>query len=60
MELNERQKAEAELTTLLTEYQRGNLRLSVLTDYLMDNLSDKGIRGMADDYDEAQEGQPLN
>lgn len=60
MKLNERQKAEAELTNLLTEYQRGNLRLSVLTDYLMDNLSDKGIRGMADDYDESKEGQPLS
>lgn len=60
MELNERQKAEANLTNLLTEYQRGNIRLSVLTDYIMDNISDKGIRGMADDYDESQEGQPLS
>lgn len=60
MELNERQKAEVNLTNLLTEYQRGNIRLSVLTDYLMDNISDKGIRGMADDYDESQEGRPLS
>ena len=60
MELNERQKAEAELYNLIEQCNRNNISISVLTDYIMDNLSEKGLRTLADDYDESQEGQPLN
>lgn len=60
MELTERQKAEAELYKLIEECKRGNIYISVLTDYLMDNLSEKGLRTLADAYDASQEGQPLN
>lgn len=60
MELTERQKAEAELYNLIEQCNAGNIYVSVLTDYIMDNLSEKGLRGLADDYDESQEGQPLN
>ena len=60
MELNERQKAEAELYNLIEQCNRGNIYISVLTDYLMDNISDKGFRTLADAYDASQEGQPLN
>ena len=60
MELNERQKAEAELYNLIEQCKAGNIYVSVLTDYIMDNLSEKGIRGLADDYDDKQGGPPLS
>ncbi len=60
MELNERQKAEAELYKLIEECKRGNIYISDLTDYILDNISEKGMRTLADDYDESQEGQPLS
>lgn len=60
MELNERQKAEAELYNLIEQCKAGNIYVSVLTDYIMDNLSEKGLRGLADDYDDKQSGPPLS
>ncbi len=58
--LTERQKAEAELYNLIEQCKAGNIYISVLTDYLMDNISEKGIRGLADDYDDKQSGPPLS
>jgi hypothetical protein len=58
--LTERQKAEAELYNLIEQCKANNIYISVLTDYLMDNLSEKGFRTLADAYDASQEGQPLN
>lgn len=60
MKLNERQKAEAELYRLIEQCKEGNIYISDLTDYLMDNLSEKGIRTLADDYDESQSGPSLS
>lgn len=58
--LSDWQKSEIQLNNLLQEFQRGNIRLSVLSDYIMDNLSEKAISGLASDYDDSQEGQPLS
>jgi hypothetical protein len=58
--LTERQKAEAELYNLIEQCKAGKIYISVLTDYLMDNLSEKGFRTLSDAYDASQEGQPLN
>ncbi len=60
MKLTERQKAEAELYNLIEQCKNNNIYISVLTDYLMDNISEKGFRTLADAYDASQEGQPLN
>ena len=60
MELNERQKAEAELYNLIEQCKAGNIYISDLTDYIMDNLSEKGIRTMSDDYDESKSGPSLS
>lgn len=60
MELTERQKAEAELYNLIEQAKGGNIYVSVLTDYIMDNLSEKGLRTLSDAYDASQGGKPLN
>jgi hypothetical protein len=49
MELTERQRAEAELSIILNEVQAGNLSVSLCLDFIMDNLSEKGIRTLSDD-----------
>ena len=60
MELNERQKAEAELYNLIEQCKAGNIYVSVLTDYIMDNLSEKGFRTLADAHDLSQDGPSLS
>jgi hypothetical protein len=60
MKLTERQKAEAELYNLIEQCKSNHIYISVLTVYIMDNLSDKGFRTLADAYDASQKGQPLN
>lgn len=49
MELTDRQMAEAELSNILKEVQMGYLSVSLCSDFIMDNLSEKGIRTLADD-----------
>jgi hypothetical protein len=49
MELTERQMAEAELSNLLNEVRMGYLPISILTNFIMDNLSEKGITTLAVD-----------
>lgn len=57
--MTEREKAETELYNLIEACKNGSIYISVLTDYIMDNLSEKGIRTMADDYDESQSDKPI-
>lgn len=54
------EKASCQIRNLLTEFQNGNLKIADLADYLIDNLSEKAVKGLANDYDDSQEGQPLN
>jgi len=49
MELTERQMAEAELSNLLNEVRMGYLPINILTNFIMDNLSEKGITTLAVD-----------
>jgi hypothetical protein len=58
--LTERQKAEAELYNLIEQCKAGNIYISVLTDYIMDNLSEKGFRTLSDAYDASKDGHSLS
>lgn len=60
MELTERQMAEAEMSIILNEVQMGNLPVSIVTDFIMDNLSEKGIITLAVDNACRESGPPLS
>lgn len=59
MELNERQKAEAELYNLIEQCKHGNIYISDLTDYILDKISESGIRTLADAHDSSKNGPAL-
>ena len=60
MELTDRQMAEAELTNLLNEVRMGYLPVSIVTNFIMDNLSEKGIITLAVDNADRKSGPPLS
>ena len=60
MELNKHQKAEAELYNLIEQCKAGNIYISHLTLYIMENLSESGLQTLADAYDVSKEGEALN
>lgn len=60
MELTDRQMAEAELSTILNEVQMGYLPVSIVTNFIMDNLSEKGIITLAVENACRKSGPPLS
>jgi hypothetical protein len=60
MELTDRQMAEAELSTILNEVRMGYLPVSVFTNFIMDNLSEKGIITLAVENACRKSGPPLS
>ena len=54
------EKASCQIRNLLTQFQNGHLKIAELSDYLMDNLSEKAVKGLANDYDDTQEGPSLS
>ena len=52
--------AEAELSTILNEVRMGYLPVSVFTNFIMDNLSEKGIITLAVENACRKSGPPLS
>ena len=58
--MNDHEKAACQIRNLLSEFQNGNLKIADLSDYIIDNLSDKAIKGLANDYDDSQDGRSIS
>lgn len=52
--------AEAELANLLNEVRMGYLPVSIVTNFIMDNLSEKGITTLAVENACRKSGPPLS
>ncbi len=57
--MNDYEKASCQIRNLLTEFQNGNLKIAELADYIIDNLSEKAVKGLANDYDDSNGGEEL-
>lgn len=58
--MNDYEKASCQIRNLLSSFEAGQIKIGELADYIMDNLSEKAIKGLADDYDDSKDGEPLS